>query len=745
MSGVLSRTLHYLHSAAGEAGPGWTVPTAELRHSLSPGLAGWLHQVSSCLDRDQERRLVTRQVDLVTERLKQKSVSPGVASDCMVRLLYIYLLGYDVSPALSHSVKLAGASNILARKMGYLASSLMIPSSDRLLLLLTNSIIRDISSTNIVDIQLGLVAAANIINPAMIELVPLLVSRACGLVRHSSHLVRSKSLTLLDWLCQLDPGHWPAVCTEIIPCLEDVNPGVVIFAVQVLSRHLTDVDGDNVKLVVTAVVNLQLSIAEGSGLPSDYQYKGYNVPHLQVYCVRLYGAVSSSISADPELSDSVVSLLQSLLNTHQGCKELIILALVYEVVVTVSSIETAHCLLPLCLRTMSSFVSSRHSTTVYSGLCGLERIFRVRSPGATTREQEAAVLACLAHPDTNIQRRAAQIILLLASRENVVSIVDRVLAHVSRSRSRADYMALMERLVIILEKYADTVDCDWKANTFLKIIQVSKHRQRDLMMERLKFLLSSSSSEEGDAATVLELNRVRLKLRSLLGDIRTSRLSSGRPVPPAVISLDVWCEVHFSAEEVEEVVRKVVETGRQYREHVMVVQHCITGLQSLIMRHGPDGLGAAAVQYLQESLSHEDEKVRQAAEQCLAVREDWSSSQQCQVPSKLDFSLSFLDNHVVQSLSSGAATFIPRPPCQPSGTALITSTYSVSLSEDSPATLTRVTAPRSVWTDEGRLELEKDEEELGQETRTSEMEDLSATLPDEPSLNSVNTLDDDWD
>ena len=295
-------------------------------------------------------------------------------------------------------------------------------------------------------------------------------------------------------------------------------------------------------------MELQVSLADGNKIPSDYHYKGHTVPHLHIYCLQIYRRVASTISSDRAICDGVISLLQSCLTLHLGCKDLIIQALIYEVVLTVSRIEGAQCLLPLCLRSLSSFLSSRHSSVVYCGLCGLEEIFRIRS-GGTTRDQQTAVLSCLAHPDTNIQRKAAQLILLLASRDNLVSIVDRVLAHVARDRS--DYSSVLDRLVSIMEKYGDNVDCDWKASTLLRIIQVSKNRQREVMMERLKLLLSSCDEAEGDAATVLELNRVRLKLRSLLADIMRSRQCAGKLVPISVICLSVWCEAQFSVEDLE--------------------------------------------------------------------------------------------------------------------------------------------------------------------------------------------------
>ena len=742
MSGILTRSLHYLQTVAGEGpGPGWAVPSAGQRHSLPAGLAGWMHQVSLCLDREEEKILVTRQLDLLTARLAQKNVNPGVACDSMVRLLYIYMLGYDVSAALDHCVKLAGSSNILARKMGYLSSSLMIPPSDKLLLLLTNSIIRDISSNNIVDVQLGLVAAANIVNSSMLDLVPLLVCRAAGLLKHRSHLVRSKSLILLDWLCQLDPSQWPPVSTAVIHCLEDVNPGVVTFALQLLSRHLSHTDGHS-RLVTSAVMELQLSLTAGNKMPGDYHYKGHTVPHLHIYCVKIYRRLASTISSDRSVCDGVISVLQSCLTTNLGCKDLIIQALIYEVVLTVSSIEGAQCLLPLCLRSLSSFLSSRQSSVVYCGLCGLEEIFGRGGSGGTTRDQEAAVLSCLASPDTNIQRKAAQLVLLLASRDNLVSIVDRVLGHVARVRS--DYSTVLDRLVTIMEKYGDNVDCDWKASTLLRIIQVSKNRQRDFMMERLKLLLSCEEAE-GDAATVLELNRVRLKLRSLLADIVRSRQSAGKVIPISVICLSVWCEAQFSVEEVQAVVAGILETGREYKAQVPVVTHCIQALQTLAIRHGRDQLGGAALNYIKENISHQDQNVRHTADQCLALMEDSTSGVSHQSTSTIDLSLTFLDWYVVKSLESGQASFHPRPCNQPAASSqLVTSSYSV-LHRSPSSPVVKETSPvvKSVWTDEGRLDPEKqqEEEEEKKKLQTSDIENVQI----EPLENNVSDLNDDWD
>ena len=124
---MLARTWNYLHSVATDPAPGWSVPTVEQSHSLPAGLAAWLQQVTGCLDREEEREMCRRQLEVVMTKLGQKGVTPGVVSDCMVRVVYMHLLGYDCSSVFIHCVKLAGSGSVLSRKMGYLACSVMIP------------------------------------------------------------------------------------------------------------------------------------------------------------------------------------------------------------------------------------------------------------------------------------------------------------------------------------------------------------------------------------------------------------------------------------------------------------------------------------------------------------------------------------------------------------------------------------------------------------------------------------------
>jgi len=760
MSGMLAKTWNYLHQVTLDPSPGWSVPSKDQRHHLPSGLATWLHQVTSCLDKTEEQALVQRQLEIINSKLNQKNVSQGVASDCLVRLVYIYLLGYDCSSSYVHCVKLAGAGSILSRKMGYLACSVMIPSTHELLLMLTNTILRDISSNNLVDIQLGLVAAGNLVTQKLVQLVPVLVDRVIPLLKHSSHLVRKKSVTLLDYLCKLEAGQWErSVSSHMVNMLCDTNPGVVTFAVQTLSNHMSPADGqDNVKIALLAIIQLHNSLAVDNMLPSDYQYRGYQAPHLQIYCIRLYRKTASIIIGDNALSDNIVSLLQSCLNVYTGCKDLIIQALLYETVLTISSIPSAQCLIPLAVRGVSNFLGSKHHSTVYTGLCALDTLLRHHQCVSLSNDQESAVLSCLSHSDQGIQRRAAELLVLAASRSNVMSIVDRVLSHVAANITRSDYSMVVDRLILMVEKFGDTVqDCDWRASTLLRIVQVTKHEQRDKMMERLKLLLTQC--DEGDAAAVLELNRVRIKLRALLSDIIRSREKSNRQVPAPVISLKIWCDAQFYCPEddvIEDIVNNIVDTANDNGDNALVMRHCIGALQSLLMRHGTDIIGQTGAQLIKQTCESHDDGIKEAALMCQTVMKHAPRSSPPPVQSSPDLTLSFLDSYVITCLKSGRhKVHVPKLHTHAHVTnddkKLLTSPYNLlsvsressSLSSRNDGNTTPVTM--TLWTEAGRVETEDHvDDEVNRETFAQEMETVKDKdiHVDDPG---VSVLTGDWD
>ena len=332
---------------------------------------------------------------------------------------------------------------------------------------MTNSILTDLASNSIVDIQLGLVAAANIVMPPMGQLVPILSERVISLTSHSSHLVRKKALILLNHLCGLDPGLWTAtVSSVVIGCLSDSNPGVAATALQITACLISDADSPT-NISSAVVVALQLhSQAVQSKLPPDFVYKGHMAPFLRMDVTWTLRKLPFTISKSPHLCEQVASVLIAPLEESPSyCNELVIQSLIHETILTIANLPCCSSLVPLAIKHISSFLTSRHHSTVYTGLCGLEALFK-QQPPVLTKEHEKSIMSCLGHSDPTIKKRTMQLLVVLASKDNVGSVVDNILGHVKRQEG--DCSQVVEQVAALVERFGENLD--WKASTMLRIV-----------------------------------------------------------------------------------------------------------------------------------------------------------------------------------------------------------------------------------------------------------------------------------
>ena len=324
-----------------------------------------------------------------------------MASALQVRLLHISLLGYDVSPAYIYCVKLAGAGTLLQRKMGYLACSQLLPPDHQLSLLLTNTILRDLASPHLPDLQLGLVAAASLSPGHLSSLAPTLLHRLLPLASHAAPQVRTKALAVIHRLCSLELQLWSSGASSVVlGALSDPNPGVVSAALQVAGALVLESEAE---VAVTAALHLHSQV-QGDKLPLEFLYRGHKAPFLRIHMCRLFQRLHSPIDSSPDWGPQVCAVLSLWLEEALQGRDTVLLALGHEVVMCVALLHCCSTLVAPALRLVSSLLQCRHTSHVYTGLQGLQQLFLQQPPGLST-EQEAAVLACLAHTDPGIQRR----------------------------------------------------------------------------------------------------------------------------------------------------------------------------------------------------------------------------------------------------------------------------------------------------------------------------------------------------
>ena len=119
--------------------------------------------------------------------------------------------------------------SITEKKIGYLAAVMFLEEDDDLILLLINTILRDLKSNDLLETNMALVTAAYLVPKEMSGMIlPILIEKTS----HSKDFIRKKALICLEQIALKNPDFLDPVVETAVDKLSDKDPGVAIVAIQ---------------------------------------------------------------------------------------------------------------------------------------------------------------------------------------------------------------------------------------------------------------------------------------------------------------------------------------------------------------------------------------------------------------------------------------------------------------------------------------------------------------------------------
>ena len=160
-----------------------------------------------------------------------KSTMQGTKQQAVLKLVYLEMMGYDVSWASFHFVDVMSFPRFRAKRIGFLAAQQCFHESTDVLLLTTNLFRRTFASSSPHEVCLGIHALAKIATP---ELSRDLLTEVSSMLSSSRSLVRKKAVLALYRMLLHNPETLPTVFPRLREKLDDPDPAVVSCAVNVL-------------------------------------------------------------------------------------------------------------------------------------------------------------------------------------------------------------------------------------------------------------------------------------------------------------------------------------------------------------------------------------------------------------------------------------------------------------------------------------------------------------------------------
>ncbi|XP_052663563.1 AP-4 complex subunit epsilon-1 isoform X3 [Harpia harpyja] len=420
MSDVVERTLSVLPGLLGQHDPGVGPGGAggPGRVSATSRLGSLIRSITALTSKHEEEKLIQQELTSLKATVSAPTTTLRLMKECMVRLIYCEMLGYESSFGYIHAIKLAQQGNLLEKRVGYLAVSLFLHENHELLLLLVNTVVKDLQSTNLVEVCMALTIVSQIFPREMIPAVlPLIEDK----LQHSKEIIRRKAVQALYKFYLIAPNQVQHIHDKFRKALCDRDAGVMAASLHIYLQMIKENSSGYKDLTGSFVTILKQVV--GGKLPIDFNYHSVPAPWLQIQLLRILGLLGKD---DPRTSELMYDVLDESLRRAE----------------------------------------INHNITY--GLKALTYVIQ-QDPNLALQHQ-MTIIECLDHPDPIIKRETLELLYRITNGQNVIVIVQKMLDYLKESKEEYAIINLVGKIAELAEKYAP--DNEWFIQTMNAVFSV---------------------------------------------------------------------------------------------------------------------------------------------------------------------------------------------------------------------------------------------------------------------------------
>ncbi|KAM7414755.1 hypothetical protein PAMA_019525 [Pampus argenteus] len=639
MSDVVEKTLTALPSLLSlDTQPG----SAKL--SSSSKLGTLIRGITELTSKHEEEKLIQRELASIKEQVSSPNTSMRQMKELMVRAIYCEMLGYEASFSYIHAIKLAQQGAALEKRVGYLTVSLFLNESHELLLLLVNTVLKDLQSTNLIEVCMALTVVSQMFPKDMIPAILPLVEEK---LTHPKEIIRRKAVLALYKFYLIAPNQVQHIHNKFRKALCDKDPGVMTASLHIYLQMIME-NPEGYKDLAACFVTIMKQVVGGK-LPMDFNYHSVPAPWLQIQLLRILSLLGKNDQRTSEIMYEVLdeSLRRAEMNHN------ITYAILYECVKCIYTIYPKSELLEKAAKCIGNFVLSPKINLKYLGLKALTYV--VQQDPKLALQHQMTIIECLDHPDLIIKREVLELLFRITNAQNVTVIVEKMLDFLRSSKDDYTTIDLVGKVAELAEKYAP--DNEWFIETMNTVFSLGGDMmQPDIPNSYLKLLSEGFDSVEEDR-----------KLRLFAVDSYVSLLQ-GEPgkLPQRFLQVISWVLGEYShlMEDLEpaavlRLLAKLLDMKHTSSETKSWVLMAMTKLCE-------GGAGVSVAQEVSETYSSSmDTVLRQRAQELQhlshnsQLRDRVLPRDARLEPLEVDSSLSFLDGFVSEALAAGAAPYKP--------------------------------------------------------------------------------------
>uniref|UniRef100_A0AAZ3S534 Clathrin/coatomer adaptor adaptin-like N-terminal domain-containing protein n=1 Tax=Oncorhynchus tshawytscha TaxID=74940 RepID=A0AAZ3S534_ONCTS len=303
-------------------------------------------------------RLIKKELESIKEQVASPNTTMRQMKEIMVRAIYCEMLGYQASFSYIHAIKLAQQGSVLEKRVGYLAVSLFLNETDEFLLLLVNTVLKDLQSTNLIEVCMALTVVSQMFPKDMIPAILPVVEEK---LTHPKEIIRRKAVLALYKFYLIAPNQVQHIHSKFRKALCDKDPGVMTASLHIYLQLIKE-NPESYKDLTGSMVTILRQVVGGK-LPLDFNYHSVPAPWLQIQLLRILAYLGKEDQGTSEMMYDVLeeSLRRAEMNHN------ITYAILFECVKTIYTVHPKSQLLEKAAECIGNFVLSPKINLKYLG------------------------------------------------------------------------------------------------------------------------------------------------------------------------------------------------------------------------------------------------------------------------------------------------------------------------------------------------------------------------------------------
>ena len=420
----------------------------------------------------------------------------------VLKLLYIYMLGYNVDFGHTEALKLISATTYGEKQVGYMTTSVILNERNEFLRMAINSIRTDVISNSERNQCLGLACIANVGGREFADTLAgdvetiLMTPTVRPVVRKKAALCLLRLFRKNNEIILAE--QFSSRLVDLLDAERDLG---VLIGVLGLLLGIVQHDYRGYEACVPRVISIMERLTSNKDIPPEYLYYGIPSPWLQVKCMKILQYFPTP--DDPVLLDAQLTALKNILKT-ESVKNLnknnALHAILFEAINLVTSMDFAHELLDPCVELLGKLLTMGPNIR-YLALNTLNTLAAMPDLREPIKVYQDQVIASLHDADISIRKRALTLLFSMCDASNVHSIVEELVKYfVTADFDIREELAL--KTAILAERYSRN-DRMWFIEIALQMIEKAGDFINDDLWHRLVQVATNDTSLHADTAKLM--------------------------------------------------------------------------------------------------------------------------------------------------------------------------------------------------------------------------------------------------